>query len=358
MGFATDQGKPLTIQVNGTSGGNILYPLANASGKTTAALAGTSYEYVTLQYDGNGDFRVEQVTPATAQQLGLAGIGGISRWAFPAASAYSAAVSDNGVAISAYNSPLGYLTVTLPQTGTINPGWTLAIANDNGKIAAVQVNATSGGHILFPGSGASVGSVQLAAGDYETAVLQFDGSNFRLLQATPASAAAIGLAGGACMAKWLFPAVSTYAAGPSDCGLALSNFNSPTSGLTVTLPSTTEIGAGWRMGFASDNGKTLTAQVNGTNGGHILMPGTRGSQSVVTLYGQNYELLELQFDGSNFRVTAATPATASANGMLPAAGTPGSSSAACQTGQIELDSNYLYACTAPNTWKRAAWSSF
>ena len=73
---------------------------------------------------------------------------------------------------------------------------------------------------------------------------------------------------------------------------------------------------------------------------------------------QNYELVRLEFDGSNFRVAAATPATASANGMFPATGTPASSSAACQTGQVELDSNYLYACTAPNTWKRAAWSTF
>jgi hypothetical protein len=53
-----------------------------------------------------------------------------------------------------------------------------------------------------------------------------------------------------------------------------------------------------------------------------------------------------------------TPASASANGMFPATATPSSSSAACQTGQIEADSSYLYFCTAPNTWKRTAWSSF
>ena len=27
-------------------------------------------------------------------------------------------------------------------------------------------------------------------------------------------------------------------------------------------------------------------------------------------------------------------------------------------GQVEADSNYLYFCTAPNNWKRSAWSSF
>jgi hypothetical protein len=84
----------------------------------------------------------------------------------------------------------------------------------------------------------------------------------------------------------------------------------------------------------------------------------RAGQSALTLYGGNYELLQLQFDGSNFRILSATPATASANGMFPAIGTPASSSDTCQTGQIQFDSNYLYACTAPNTWKRSAWSSF
>jgi hypothetical protein len=44
--------------------------------------------------------------------------------------------------------------------------------------------------------------------------------------------------------------------------------------------------------------------------------------------------------------------------MFPATGTPASSAASCQTGQIQFDSNYLYACTAPNTWKRTAWSTF
>ncbi len=358
MGFASDNGKGVTIQVNGSSGGNILYPLTTPSLQTSLTLAGNAYEFLTLQYDGGGNFRVEQVTPGTAQQLGLAGIGGLSRWRFPAVSAYSAALADNGTAFSAFNSPLGSLTVTLPSVTALNPGWTVAIANDNGKLAAVQVNSTGGGKILYPGSGAGVTSLQLAAGNYETALLQFDGSNFRVLHLTPASAAAIGLAGGTCTAKWDFPAVSTFAAGATDCGAVISNFNSPIASLTVTLPPVTAIAAGWSMGFAADNNKTLSVQVNATSGGQILIPGARGAQSALTLYGANYEILQLQFDGSNFRVMSATPATASANGMFPAIGTPASSAASCQTGQIEFDASYLYACTASNTWKRSALSSF
>ena len=355
MGFATDAGKGMSVQVNGTNGGDILYPLANPATQTSLSLAGNSYEFVTLQYDGGGNFRVEQVTPATAQQLGLAGIGGLSRWLFPAASAYSAGRADNGAAISAFNSPLAFLTVTLPSIDAIEPGWTLAIANDNSKTAAVQVNATNGGKILYPGSGATVTSLPLTAGDYEMAILQFDGSNFRVLQLTPASAGAIGLRGVPCTAKWIFPAVSSYAAGPTDCGTTISNFNSPIASLTVTLPSTTAIAAGWSISFVSDDNKTLTIV---TNGGDILIPGTRGGQTSLSLAAGNYELVTLQFDGSNFRIMATTPATASANGMFPAVGTPASSTAACQTGQLEFDSNFLYACTAPNTWKRSALSSF
>ena len=358
MGFATDQGKSLKVQVNGTSGGHILCPLANAAAQTSLTLAGNQYEYATLQYDGGGSFRVEQVTPATAQQLGLAGAGGLTRWSFPSASAYAATLADNGNAISAYNSPAAYLTVTLPAASALNPGWTLAIANDNGKIAAAQTASGDTARILYPGGGATITSLQLAAGNYEQAMLMFDGSNFRVMQLTPATAAALGVPGTGCTAKWNFPAVSAYSATLADCGSSISAYNSPIGSLTVTLPSTTAIAAGWSMGFATDNGKSLTVQVNGTSGGQILVAGTRGAQSSLTLYDQNYEYLRLAFDGSNFRVEQLTPASASANGMFPATGTPASSSTQCQTGQLEADSNYLYFCTAPSTWKRAAWSSF
>ena len=115
MGFTAENGKSLAVAVNGTSGGHLIYPNSGAA-VTSLSLAGNNYEFITLQYDGSGNFRIEQATPATATQLGMAGIGGISRWSFPSVSTYNAALADNGNAISAYNSPLGYLTVTLPST--------------------------------------------------------------------------------------------------------------------------------------------------------------------------------------------------------------------------------------------------
>jgi hypothetical protein len=328
---------------------------------TSLSLAGNNYEFIVLQYDGSGNFRVEHATPATATQLGMAGIGGISRWSFPSLSAYGAGLADNGNAISAYNSPLGFLTVTLPSTTAISAGWTIAIANDNGKIAAVQVNGTSGGKILYPGSGPSTTSLALAAGNYEFAMLQFDGSNFRVVQVTPASAQTLAVPGSAgATTRWSFPSSNTYTATAADGGNALSSFNAPGAGLAVTLPAIGTLAPGWTIGVATDNSKTASVVVNGGAGEKILVPGTLGAKTSLALSTNTsgYELVILQFDGSNFRIVYVTPLTANFNGMAMLIGTPASSSAPCQTGALQFDSNYLYACTAPNTWKRSAWSSF
>ncbi len=361
MGFATDANKSLTVNVNGSAGGHLLWP-GSGSSATTLSLADTSqgaYEFLVLQYDGS-NFRVAEATPATAQAIGMIGSAGISHWSFPAVSAYAATAADNGNVVSSFNSPLSSMAVTLPSTTAISMGWTIAIASDNNKAQSVQVNATSGGHILFPGSGATTTSVSLADGAYEFLVLSFDGSNFRVTEATPATATLIGMTGAAfALNRWNFPSAATYAAGPSDSGNALSSFNT-TAGLTVTLPSTTAIKMGWIMGFVTDNNKSLTVQVNGSSGGQILEP-ARGGASVTSIAlasGQNYEFLALQFDGSNFRIVDLTPQTLNTLGGLITTGTPASSSATCNTGQFEADSNYLYFCTAPNTWKRSAWSSF
>jgi hypothetical protein len=221
--------------------------------------------------------------------------------------------------VSSLNSPLPYLAVTLPSTTAVPMGWTIGIATDGNKTASVQVNGTSGGRILYPGSGATITSASLANANYELLVLQFDGGNFRVVEASPATATLMGITGNAPgINRWSFPAVATYAASQIDSGNALSNYNTPTSSLTVTLPSTNAIGAGWIMGFVTDNNKTMTVQVDDSTGRHILYPagatGTSGSS--VTLAPVNYEFLALQFDGSNFRIVSITPRSAAALGML------------------------------------------
>lgn len=362
MGFATDNGKPLSVLVNSTSGGRIVWP-GGGSSATSVALANTSqgaYEFMVLQYDGSGNFRVVGATPATAQAIGMIGAASLSHWSFPSTSAYNATVADNGNVVSSNNSPTSYMAVTLPPITAIPMGWTMGLASDNGKTMSVQVNGASGGHILYPGSGSSVTSASLAAGNYELLVLRFDGANFRVTEATPATAALIGVAGSTPdINRWNFPSAATYSAGQSDNGDALSSYNT-SAGLTITLPSTTAISAGWTMGFATDNGKSLSVQVNGVSGGSILEPARGGAaaSSITLAAGQNYEFLQLRFDGSNFRITSATPQTINDLGGLISLGTPSSSTATCNAGQLQADSNYLYFCTAPNTWKRAALSAF
>lgn len=321
MGFATDNNKSLTIMASNVGGGYIVWPGAGGS-QTLLTMASTSqgaYEFIVLQYDGSGIFRVVEATPATAQAIGMIGAAGISHWSFPGVSAYAAARADNGNVISSLNSPLPYLAVTLPPTTAVPTGWTIGVATDGGKAASVQVNATSGGRILYPGSGAAATSVSLASTNYEIIVLQFDGGNFRVIEATPATASSIGITGGAAgINRWNFPAVSNYAASQRDSGNALSSYNSPAGALTVTLPATNAIGDGWMMGFATDNGKAMTVQVNGSAGERILYPaGATGTAAeTVTLAPTNYEFLTLQFDGSNFRVVSVTPRSAAAIGML------------------------------------------
>jgi Pectate lyase superfamily protein len=361
MGFVTDNGKSLSIQVNGSAGGHIVWPGANNS-PTSITLANTSqgaYEFVVLQYDGNANFRVVGATPATAQAIGMIGAASVSHWSFPSTSTYTATVTDNGDVISSYNSPASYLAVTLPPTTTIPMGWTFGLATDNGKTMSVQVNGSSGGHILYPGNSTAV-TATLASGNYELLVLRFDGSNFRVTDATPATAAAIGMMGSTPdINRWNFPTAGTYAAAQTDNGNVLSSYNTA-AGLTVTLPTTTAITPGWTMGFATDNGKSMSVQVNGVSGGSILEPARGGTaaSSITLATGQNYEFLQLRFDGSNFRVTALTPQTNNDLGGLISSGTPASSSASCSAGQLQADANYVYFCIAANTWKRTALSAF
>jgi hypothetical protein len=109
----------------------------------------------------------------------------------------------------------------------------------------------------------------------------------------------------------------------ADDGNILSSYNTA-AGLTVTLPATTALNTGWSIGFATDNGKSLTVEVNGTNGGHIVYPGSGSSSTSVSLANTSqgaYEFLVMQYDGSgSFRVVEASPATAQGLGEIGSAG--------------------------------------
>src|SRR5262249_50102305 len=63
----------------------------------------------------------------------VVGGGSRSRWLFPSTASYTAVPVDDGLNISSYNAPGVALTVTLPTVASVNPGWTMGFATDNGK---------------------------------------------------------------------------------------------------------------------------------------------------------------------------------------------------------------------------------
>ena len=281
-----------------------------------------NYEYVRLQSDGN-NFRIVSSTRNIRLANGFETPPWPSNWLFPTTSGYAAGLSDNGNVLSSYNSSAG-LTVTLPSTNLLPSGWSMGFATDNNKSLTVQVNSTNGGHILWPGSGASQTLLSMAStnqGAYEFMVLQYDGNgSFRVLNVTPATAQAIGMIGSAGVSHWSSPSVSTYTATGADDGNVISSINSPSPYMAITLPTKPGLPMGWTMGITTDGSKTASVQVNASSGGHIFYPGSGSTVTSASLAGTNYELLVLQFDGSNFRVLQATPATATLLGIL---GVPG-----------------------------------
>ena len=220
--------------------------------------------------------------------------------------------------MSSLNSPQPYLAVTLPSTTEVMMGWTIGIASDGNKAASVQINAVSGGRILFPGSGASVSSASLAEGNYELLVFQFDGSNFRVVQTTPATATLLGdhrqCAGDQSLG---------LSGGEQLCGLARRQRNRALQLQHADRLADRDFAFDDRDrdrlddGLCYRNGKTMILEVNSTSGGRILYPAEgRHAGDAITLAPVNYEFLALQFDGSNFRIVSITPRSAAALGML------------------------------------------
>ena len=61
---------------------------------------------------------------------------------------------------------------------------------------------------------------------------------------------------------------------------------------------------------------------------------------------------------NSFSGTSLVAQTISANSILLISAVPASANAAGITGQIATDANSIYVCTAPNTWKKTAISSW
>src|SRR5262249_16982037 len=113
--------------------------------------------------------------------------------------------------------------------------------------------------------------------------------------------AGISIQGTGSRSRWIFPTVATYTATPIDDQMAISSFNAPGTSMSVTLPPVAIVNPGWSMSFATDNGKGMT--VIAPTGS--ILSGNK-SVSQMTLGSGNYEYVELQSDGNNWRVVSST----------------------------------------------------
>ncbi len=170
-------------------------------------------------------------------------------------------------------------------------------------------NTASSAYIL---DGGRVLNRYLVGGtNYQTATLSTDGANYRVVDASNETRMIAGATTG-------FPARYGYPSGPGyqttegDNGTAITS-GATSGGLTVTLPSTTNIATGWTVRFDRDAGKDMTVNTNGTSGGTIAFPG--GSTTSLKLASFNSESLTLQYDGAVFRALAVTPATSTIIGV-------------------------------------------
>jgi hypothetical protein len=154
--------------------------------------------------------------------ISVLGTGSRDSWMFPVTASYVAQPIDDGLNISSYNAPGASMTVTLPAVASLNAGWSMGFASDNGK--GMTIN-TSNGSIISGGK--SVASIALGAGNYEYVRLQSDGNNFRIVSSTRNTRLANGFEPPPWPSTWLFPASSGYQAGLADNGNILSSYNSP-----------------------------------------------------------------------------------------------------------------------------------
>ena len=153
--------------------------------------------------------------------------------------------------------------------------------------------------------------------------------------------------------------------------------------ITLIVPAT-GIFAGHATGATITTAGSLTAKaaVPGTTGGTCsAQPSWVDSQgnstfgfgvaTVTNTAGSGYPLAPLplvwlsSYSSSRTLPAVLTPTMANTTIPVPfpnsiqiTQSTPASSSAACTTGTVAVDTTYFYECTATNTWKRVAMSSF
>ena len=111
----------------------------------------------------------------------------------------------------------------------------------------------------------------------------------------------------------------------------------------------------WGIPSLDLNGVSGTVFAFYYNGGNVGYLGSAATQLLLTARGSN--TLGLKSAGGGMTVAASGVVTFDGDPIIPTA-TPASSSAAGAAGTITWDASYIYICTATNTWKRVAISTW
>jgi hypothetical protein len=308
--IATNQG--CTITSDGT---NWLVSACTALG-STGAPGGSNTQ---LQYNNSGVF---------------GGISGLTTDGSHLALATAGAASTPSLLVSG-----------APFAGTGTTSFPLVYINTSGA-SAPTVFATAG--TLFGGnaSGTSVNLVDF----YANGVQKFVVNGF----------GAVTFAGGSCSGAVVCSNGNMMTtAGSSQIGVVTrAVFTSPAAGFFQLGPVDGAAPVAYTLGFNSGAGTNIAGQ-NAT----IMASRATGTASSGDLIFQTGGAV----GGSGTTQATATTAmtikgvTQSINIAkllnLPLT-TPASSSAACTTGDFEVDASFAYVCTATNTWKRTALSTF
>lgn len=177
VGFVTDANKAVVVS---TAGGNILLAGQTLSQLLVGAPNSINFEVAVLVSDGT-NFRVEHLTQGSGLYNG-AQTALPARWEFPGGPGYVATQGDNGMMVSSAQAA-GVLTVTLPQTTQIQPGYMLGLAVGAHHAIQLNVNSSAGGAIYL--TDGTSHATQTFYRDQSIQVFQFDGTTFRQIAGAP-----------------------------------------------------------------------------------------------------------------------------------------------------------------------------
>lgn len=302
---------------------------------------------VSLEYAGTGeiDLRDAQANPrakmtSAAVDLGVAGTGAnfrvsntVTNLVTTDLTGWTAGAGNNTVTNNVATAPDGTLTAAFMATSATNNLQTRfkAFTGVNGTLASMTVYAAT-----QPGS------------TYPYVIITFSGAGF---------------------------SNNTYGIVVNTTTCAFANYAFANPAAAPTSYQVTSTGNGWcRVSMqerVTSGSASWVALVGNAQGFTPIFAGDGTGiyvwQPVVETVTENFVRATGAIAGGDATLTAADSGDTNASVLISGKGkgglkvpltTPSSSSDTCAAGQIDADTGFVYVCTAANTWKRAALSTF